>query len=64
MYVFNTNTAASIGSHHWSLSLVVSMYVAHTQNSFYYFRMVVTHTKFDLLAIVEFLESSNMPTAD
>ena len=43
---------------------MVSVYVAHTQNSFYHFRTLVTHATFGLLAVVAFLMSSNMPIAD
>ena len=57
-YVFNTDTAASIGPHQWRLFLVVSVYKAHVQNSLY---RVVTCTASGLLAVAEFLES---PTAD
>ena len=63
-YVFNTDTTASIGSQHWHLILVVSMYAAHAQNSFCQVRMVVTHGTFGLLVVAAFMESSNMPTAD
>ena len=64
MYIFNIDTAASIKSQCWYLLFVVSVYVAHAQNSFYHFRTVVIHTTFGLLAVAVFLESSNMPTAD
>ena len=37
---------------------------AHTQNSFYHFRTIVTHATFGLLALAAFLMSSNMPIAD
>ena len=36
------------------------MYVACAQNSFYHSRMVVTLGTFGLLAVAEFLESSNI----
>ena len=42
----------------------MSVYVTHTQNGFDYFRMVVTHTTFGLLAVTTFLKSRKMPTAD
>ena len=42
----------------------MSMYVAHAQNSFYYFRMVITYATFSLLTIAVFLESSKMFTAN
>ena len=42
----------------------VHTYVAHAQNSFYHFRMVVTDATSGLLADSAFLESSSMPTAD
>ena len=50
-----------------ALVLIISgecTYVAHTQNSFHYFRMVVTHVTFDLVAVAAFLESSKLPTID
>ena len=43
---------------------MVSVYVAHTQNSFYNFRTIVTHATFGLLAVAAFLMSSNMPITD
>ena len=46
------------------LILVVSVYVAHAQNSIYYFMTVVTHATFGLLAVAAFLESSSMLTAN
>ena len=49
MYVFNADTAANIVSQCWHLLSVVSMYIAGAQNSFYYFKTVVTHATFDLL---------------
>ena len=42
----------------------MSVYIAWAQNSFYYFRTVVTSTAHGLLAVAVFLESSKMPTAD
>ena len=42
----------------------MSVYIACDQNSSYYFRTVVTHVTYGLLAVVAFLESSKMPTAD
>ena len=39
---------------------MVSVYIAHVENSFYNFRMVVARITFGLLAIAAFLESSNM----
>ena len=64
LYPLNTDTAVSIGSQHWYLLLVVSVYVLHAQNSFYHFTTVVTSTTFGSLSVAAFLESSNMPTAD
>ena len=43
---------------------MLSVYVAHTQNSFNHFRIVVTHATFSLPAIAAFLESSIILTAD
>ena len=43
----------------WCLSEVVSVYVAHAQNS-YYFRIVVTCATFGLLTVIKYLESSNI----
>ena len=60
----NTDTAASIRFQYWCLSLVVSVHAACTQNSFYHFRMVVTHAIFGLLAVAGFLKSSIMTIAD
>ena len=42
----------------------MSVYVARAQNSFYYFRMVVTRATLGLLAVATLLESSKMPTGD
>ena len=50
-----------------ALVLIISgecTYVAHAQNSFSYFRMVVTHATFGLLAIAAFLESNKLHTTD
>ena len=58
------DTATSIGSQLLHSLLVVSVYILHAQISFYHFRKVVTHATFGLLAVVAFLESSNMLTAD
>ena len=58
------DTVPSIGSQCWHLILVVSMYVAHFQNSFLHFKTVMTYVTFHLLAVVAFLLSSNMPIAD
>ena len=44
--------------------LVVSVCVAYAQNSFYHFRMVVTHATFSVLAVAAFVVSRNIPTAD
>ena len=63
MYVFNKDTAANIKSQHWCLLLVMSMYAAFAQNSFYYLNMVVTHATFGLLAVAAYQVSCNMPTA-
>ena len=46
------------------LLLVVSVYEAQAQTSFYHFTMVVPCVTFGLLAVSAFLESSNIPTAD
>ena len=43
---------------------MVSVCVALAQNSFYHFGMVVACITFGLLAVAEFQESSDMPTAD
>ena len=43
---------------------MVSVYIACAQNSFYYFRAVVTSAAHGLLAVAVFLESSKMATAD
>ena len=53
-YILNTDTAASIGSQRWCTLLVMNVYVARAQHSFYYFRAVVTHATFGLLAVVAF----------
>ena len=42
----------------------MSVCVAHAQNSFYHFRIVVTCGTFDLLAVAAVLVSSNMSTND
>ena len=63
-YIFNVDTAASIKPQHWRLLLVVNVYVAHAQNSFYHFSPLVTCATFGLLEFAAFLVSSNMPTAD
>ena len=60
----NIDTAGSVESQHWCLLLVVSVYIAHAQNSFYHFKTVITHAKFGLLEVAAFLESSNVLTAD
>ena len=36
MHVFNTDTAGSIGSQHWRLLLVLSVYVVRVQKNFYH----------------------------
>ena len=56
-YVFNIETEENIGYQCWCLLLVVSVYVAHTQNSLYHFRTVVTHATFGLLAVAALLVS-------
>ena len=61
---YNTDTAASTGSRHWSLLQVVSVYVVRAQNSFYYFRTVIMCATFRLLAVATFLKSNKIPTAD
>ena len=48
----------------WCLLLVMNVYVVHAQNSFYHYRMIVTHAPFGLLADAAFLVPSDMPTAD
>ena len=40
---------------------MVSVCVAHAQNSFYHFKTVVACITFALLAVAAFLVSSNMP---
>ena len=60
----NVDTAASIRSQHWRLLLVVNVYVAHAQNSFYHFSPLVTCATFSLLEFAAFPVSSNMLTAD
>ena len=62
-YIFNIDTATNIGYQRWYL-LVVNVYVARAQSSFYHFRTVVTCATFGLLAVAAFVMSSNMPTAD
>ena len=62
-YVFNIDTATNIGYQRWHF-LVVNVYAACAQSSFYHFRTVVTHATFGLLAVAAFVMSSNMPTAD
>ena len=42
----------------------MSVYVTHTQNGFDCFRKVVTYTTFGLLAVITFLKSRKMSTAD
>ena len=66
IHIFNTikKTAASIESQYWCLLLVVGVYVAHAQNNFYHFRIVVTRATFGLLALAVFLVSCNIPVAD
>ena len=64
MYIFNMATAVSIRFQCWCLLLMVNVQIAHAQNNFNHFRMVVTCAKVGLLVIATFLESSNMPTAD
>ena len=54
----------SIDNKCWCLLIMVSVCVAHAQNSFYHFKTVVAHITFALLADTTFLESSNMPIAD
>ena len=63
-YIFNIDTAASIGSQRWHSLLVMSVYVAHAQNNLYHFRMAVICATSSLLAVTTFLVSSNMPKAD
>ena len=58
------DTAACIRSQCWCLLLVLSVYIARAQNSFCHFRMVVICATFGLLAVLVFLVSGNMPTAD
>ena len=41
----------------------MSVYAAFAQNSFYYFKMVVTRATFGLLKVAAFLETSRMSTA-
>ena len=43
---------------------MVSVCVAHAQNSFYHYKTVVARITFALLAVAALLESSNMPIAD
>ena len=43
---------------------MVSVCVAHAQNSFYHFNTVVARITFALLAVAAFMESSNMPIAE
>ena len=64
MYIFNTDTTASIRSQCFCLSLVMSGYLARAQNSFYHFWTAVTCETLGLLAVAAFLELSEMPTAD
>ena len=43
---------------------MVNVYTAHSQNSFYHFRIVVTFATFGLLTVTGFMVSSNIPTTD
>ena len=61
MHVLNTEVAANIRC--WCL-LVVRVYVACAQNSFYHFRTVVTHVTFDLVTVAAFVLPSNILIID
>ena len=62
--MIKTDTTTNICSRCWHLLKMMSAYIAHIQNSYCYFRMVVTCATFDLLAVAALLELSKMAISD